>query len=136
MDTKQGHCFDPTLCKTTVSHAAYLTGKRGWFIVTEHENTEGLRHTLQTGPHTLDEIEDLLKVIQNSRDPNDEDCVLEQKRVVEDGLLRWIEGAAQRLAEQVQAENDGDESAQDQSPVERVWEIVEAGQEYSAWCRT
>ena len=135
----QGHHLDPTLAKTTVSHSGYKTEHSGWFLTTENVSAEGLRRRLQTGPHTLDQIERMLKPIQAADDPDLEDSVLARESVVERAFVRWIEDAATRLAERVTAGINGHKHEMNQSPLEKddmIEEVINASARYEAWSRT
>lgn len=147
MTDTQGHDLDPTLDRATVSHTSYKTEDRGWFLASEHMNAEGMQRRLQTGPHTLDEIEQMLKPIQAAEDPDLEErrgtargaeSILQRERLVESAFVRWIEDRAMRLAEHIKAESNGNEHEVNRSPSERreiVEEIIDASTQYVAWSR-
>ena len=138
MTDTQGHNLDPTVDKTTVSRTSYKAEDRGWFLASEHANTEGMQCRRQSGPHTLDEIEQMLKLIQTAEDPDIEESILQRDRLVESAFIEWIEDRAMRLAEHMKAETNGNKHDVNRSPKERreiLEEIIEASTEYVAWSR-
>ena len=141
----QGHNLDPTLERTTISRTSYKAEDHGWFLASKYVNAEGIQCRLQTGPHTLNEIEQMLKPIQAAEDPDLEEHrgtarlaenILQREQLVESAFIRWIEDRAMRLAEHVKAERNGNEHEMNRSSIERtelVEAIVDASTEYVAW---